>query len=104
MAKYLFVYHGGSEPSTPAQASEIMQAWEDWFASMGAAAVDPGNPVGLSTTVNSDGSVTANGGSNPASGYSIIEAASSDAAIEQAKSCPILAAGGSIELAEIIQM
>ncbi|UTW08665.1 hypothetical protein [Pseudomonas benzenivorans] len=104
MTKYLFVYHGGSAPDDPGEVAQIMQAWGDWFASLGGAVVDPGNPVGLSTTVNSDGSVTPNGGSNPASGYSIIEAATTEEAIERAKGCPILAAGGSIELAEIIQM
>jgi hypothetical protein len=104
MAKYLFVYHGGSTPNAPEEVTQTMQAWGEWFASMGAAVSDPGNPVGLSTTVNSDGSVTHNGGSNPASGYSIVEAASAEAAIEHAQRCPILAAGGSIELAEIIQM
>ncbi|WPC03951.1 hypothetical protein ACSX1C_01475 [Pseudomonas sp. MBLB4123] len=104
MAKYLFVYHGGSSPQTPDEVSGVMRAWSDWFASMGAAVADPGNPVGLSTTVNSDGSITHNGGSNPASGYSLIEAASLDAVIEHARKCPILAAGGSIELAEVIEM
>ncbi|MBS7663366.1 hypothetical protein I0D00_15665 [Pseudomonas lalucatii] len=104
MAKYLFVYHGGSKPQAPDEVVRVMRAWEDWFGAMGSAAVDPGNPVGLSSTVNSDGSVTSNGGSNPASGYSLIEATSLEAAIGHARKCPILAAGGSIELAEIIEM
>lgn len=71
---------------------------------MGAAVVDGGSPVGMSRTVNPDGSVMDNGGSNPASGYGLFEAADIDDAIAKAKGCPILPAGGSVELAECIVM
>ncbi len=62
MAKYLFVYHGGSKPD-PQDVESVMQAWGDWFASLGDAVLDGGNPVGPSTTVHSDKSVTNDGGS-----------------------------------------
>lgn len=104
MSKYLFVYHGGSIPESQEEAAQVMQAWVEWFESIGADVIDGGNPVGLSTTVNSDGSVTEHGGSNPASGYSLIAASSVDDAIEKSRRCPILAAGGNIELAEVIEM
>ena len=105
MAKYLFVYHGGGDnPETEEEIAAIMDAWGNWFGGMGSAVVDGGNPVGASSTVNSDGSVTDDGGSNPATGYSLIEASDLDDAIAKAKGCPILAAGGSVELAEAIDM
>jgi len=104
MAKYLFVYHGGSKPEDPADVAKIMDAWGQWMGSMGAAVIDGGNPVGMSSTVNGDGSVTDNGGSNPASGYGLFEAANMDDALGKAKGCPILAAGGSVEVAEAIDM
>jgi hypothetical protein len=104
MAKYLFVYPGGSHPETEAEVAAVLDAWGNWFGGMGSAVVDGGNPVGKSSTVNSDGSVVSNGGSNPASGYSLIEASSLNDAIAKAKKCPILAAGGSVELAEAIDM
>ena len=104
MAKYLFVYHGGSHPETEAETAEVMNAWGQWFGSMGDKVVDGGNPVGMSSTVQSDGSVAANGGANPASGYSLVEAASLDDALATAGGCPILAAGGSVEVAEAIDM
>ena len=104
MAKYLFVYHGGSQPETEEEQAAVMDAWGNWFASMGAAVIDGGNPVGMSSTVNSDGSVSDNGGANPASGYSLIEASSLDDAVTKARGCPILASGGSIELAEAMDM
>ncbi|MDH5456272.1 MAG: YciI family protein [Gammaproteobacteria bacterium] len=104
MAKYLYVYHGGSDPETEEEVAEVLDAWGNWLGSMGAAVIDGGNPVGRSSTVNPDGSVTDDGGANPASGYSLIEAADFDDALAKAKGCPILQAGGSIEVAEVIDM
>ena len=104
MAKYLYVYHGGSKPETEAEGAEVMEAWGQWLGSMGAAVIDGGNPVGVSSTVHSSGKVTNDGGANPASGYSLIEASSLDDALAKAKKCPILAAGGSVEVAEAFDM
>jgi len=104
MAKYLFVYHGGKKPQSDAEYAEVMDAWGSWFGAMGSAVVDGGNPVGQSSTVNSDGSVSSNGGANPASGYSLIEASNLDDALGKAKGCPILRSGGSVELAEAFDM
>jgi len=104
MAKYLFVYHGGKRPESDAEVKAVMDAWGNWFGSMGAAVVDGGNPVGKSTTVHAGGKVANDGGSNPASGYSLIEAKDLNDVIAKAKGCPILEAGGSVELAEVIDM
>ena len=105
MAKYLFVYHGGGDdPESEEEFAAIADAWGNWFGTMGAAVIDGGNPVGPSSTVNPDGSVTGDGGANPATGYSLIEASSLDDALAKAKGCPILEANGSIEVAEAIDM
>lgn len=104
MPKYLFVYHGGSHPETEAEVQEVMDDWGNWLGGMGAAVVDGGNPVGQSRTVNPDGSVSDNGGENPASGYGLFEADDEGDALAKAKGCPILKAGGSVELAEVIDM
>jgi hypothetical protein len=104
MAKYLYVYHGGgSMPQSKEEIDKVMQAWGGWFGSLGAAVVDGGNPVGKSATVK-NGSVVNDGGPNPATGYSIIEASSQEDAVAKAKGCPIIAAGGSVEIAEIFPM
>lgn len=104
MAKYLFVYHGGGAPQGKEAQAKAMDAWGSWLASMGADVVDGGHPVGKSTTVKSDRSVVGNGGSNPTSGYSLIEAKTLEDAVAKAKRCPILEHGGSIELAATIDM
>jgi len=105
MPKYLYAYHGGGSMAgaSKAEQDKVMQAWIGWFGQLGAAVVDGGNPVGKSATVK-NGSVLENGGANPVSGYSIIEAKSVEDAVAKAKNCPILAAGGSVEVAEIFPM
>jgi len=104
MAKYLFVYHGGKNPESEDEVATVMNAWGEWLGSMGSAVIDGGNPVGMSSTVQADGSIADNGGANPASGYSLIEAKDFDDAAAKAKACPILASGGSVELAEAFDM
>lgn len=69
-----------------------MNAWFAWFGSLGDGLIDGGKPIGSASTINSDGSVVSGGGSNPVSGYSVIEAAGMDAAITLAKDCPVLTA------------
>lgn len=104
MAKYLFVYHGGKAPSSPAEVKSVMDAWGAWFGSLGAAVIDGGNPVSRPSTVRSDGSLIEGGGPNPATGYSLIEASSLGDAHQKAKGCPILSVGGSVEIAQAMDM
>jgi hypothetical protein len=103
MAKFIFAYHGGAMPETPEEGEKVMAAWNAWYGGMGSLVVDDGGPCGKSSTVGKDG-VTDNGGANPISGYTVVEAADHAAANVMAKDCPILDAGGSVEVAEIIQM
>jgi hypothetical protein len=104
MAKYLFVYHGGGHPETKEAQAKAMAAWGAWFGSMGKALLNGGNPVGKSWTVKTSGAVAKDGGANPVSGYSLIEAKDYDGAAAVAKGCPILGAGGSVEIAEVLDM
>jgi hypothetical protein len=104
MAKYLFVYHGGGMAATKEEQAKAMAAWGQWFGSMGNAVVNGGNPVGKSWTVKGNGTVAKDGGPNPVSGFSLIEARDQEDAVLKAKGCPILASGGSIEIAEAMDM
>ena len=104
MPKFIFAYHGGKMPETEEEGAQVMAEWIAWFENLGAAVVDGGNPLGPSSTVNSDGSVTCDGGSNPLSGYSLINADSIEQATALAKGCPILKAQGSVEIAEAMDM
>lgn len=102
MGKYVFVYKGGTQPATEAEGAKVMEAWVGWFGTLGTAVVDGGNPFGASTAVASDGSTTA--ASTGLGGYSIVSADSLSAAATLAKGCPILAAGGSVEVYETHDM
>ena len=104
MPKFIFAYHGGKMPETQEEGEQVMAQWMEWLGGLGEAVVDGGNPVGPSSTVHPDGSVTCDGGSNPLSGYSLVSADSIEQATEIAKSCPILQAEGSVEVAEAIDM
>jgi len=100
MAKYLLAYHGGGPPpDSPEAGQAVMSAWMSWFEKLGPAVADGGNPIGRAWTVASNGT-TEGAGANPLTGYSVLEAESMDAALEMAKGCPHLAAGGTIELCE----
>ena len=104
MPKFVFAYHGGSMPETEAAQADAMAAWGAWFASFGEVVIDGGNPTGQSKTVGANGSVSNGGGGNPLTGYSLINAANIDEAVKHAKGCPILKGGGSVEVAEAINM
>ena len=95
MPHFLFAYHGGKTPQTPEETKQEIGRWRSWLEHIGAAIVDPVNPVGMSKTVSAAG-VSDDGGANPLSRYSIIHTES----IELAKACPIIG-DGSIEVAEI---
>ena len=104
MPKYIFAYHGGKMPETEEESARVMADWMAWLDSLGDAVVDGGNPAGPSSTVHSDGSVSCDGGSNPLSGYSLINADSIEQATAIAQNCPILKAEGSVEIAQAVDM
>jgi hypothetical protein len=81
-----------------------MEVWGAWFGQLGQAIVDGGNPISQAKTIKSDGAVVDGGGTNPLSGYSLINADSLDHAVTLAKGCPVLTSGGSVEVAEAIDM
>lgn len=103
MTNYVFAFHGGSMPETDEERDAIMAKWGAWMGGLGDAIVNPGAPVGLSTTVSAEG-VVDNGGANPLSGYMVVEAADISSAVKIAKGCPIIENNGSVEIAEAVSM
>ncbi len=99
MANYVLIYSGGTMPESDAEREAVMAAWGQWFGGLGAAVVDGGNPFGPGVTVTPGGGVD-EGTSSGANGYSILTAASLAEAGEMAKGCPLLAAGGTVEVHE----
>jgi hypothetical protein len=99
--KYLLVYYGGGMPETPAQQARVMKQWTSWFTRLGPALVDPGNPMsGAVNKIKPDGTVSKGPVGQRASGYSIIEAHSLEAATKLAKACPVIKGGAQIAVYE----
>jgi hypothetical protein len=96
MTRFLVTYHGGGAPA-PEQAKEAMAAFMAWATATGDALVDPGAPFGPARTVSS-GSVSDGPAVGPANGYSIIEAADIDGAVDLVKNHPFVSRGGSLQV------
>ena len=103
MPNYLLAYHGGSIPEGEEAQAASLEAWNDWMEAVGEQLLDGGNPVGQSKTVSADGKASDTEGDR-VTGYSIVEADDIEAAVEIARGCPILADGGSVEVAELVDM
>ena len=101
MAKYVLVYSGGGMPTTEAERKAQLEQWGNWFGRLGKAVADAGNPFSDKVkSLSSDGKVKDGPVGSRASGYSIVEAASIDAATELAKGCPVLTSGGQVTVYE----
>ncbi len=98
MAKFLVTYHRAAT-STDGPADEPAgAAIARWMADAGSAVIDPGAPVRALTQL-------AAGEPEPRStidGYSLIEAGSIEAASDLLRSHPFLAAGGTLQINEVL--
>ena len=103
MPQYIISYLGGEQPSTPEEGQQHFAKYKEWLTSLGDAAIRPANPLKNTHTVHPDGSVTPEG-TTSMSGYTIVEAALMEAALEMAKACPFLDIKGSLEVSELVQM
>lgn len=103
MPKFVFAYHGGPSSMSQEEGANHMQQWMDWMEGLGDAVVDRGLAVGPSKTAG-PGGVADDGGSNPLSGYSVVEAPDMDAAVAMASNSPHVAIGGTIEVAQSMDL
>ena len=99
---YVFAYTGGSMAETPEAQEAALQAWGQWFGTLGDAVVEGGAPFGPSTAVHAGGATGATKAG--LSGYSIIQADSLELAAKLAGGCPVLDNGGAVEVYETIPM
>lgn len=84
MGKYVYIYYSGANSDAGNDAD-----WGNWFGTLGDKLVDGGNPF-------KEGGQAVHGGGTmdiqgpPATGYSIVSAASFEEATEMAKGCPLM--------------
>ncbi|HEY8998761.1 MAG TPA: hypothetical protein VIM53_00385 [Candidatus Saccharimonadales bacterium] len=99
MANFLLLYHGGmGMPQNDADKQKVLAAWNDWMGKVDGDLVDAGNPTSNVQTLKQSGAEAFAG--NRVSGYSIIQAEDLEHALEIAKTAPIVAQGGSIDVYE----
>ena len=109
MAKFLFVYRDQPDPSqgppSPEQVQAILAEWGVWFRTVGAAIVDGGDGLQPTGRMVMPGGKVTDGPfietKEVVGGYSVVQANSYEQAVEYAKSCPIVANGGTIEVREL---
>ena len=112
MAKFMFVYRNSAETEqkemSPEQMQEVLQHWMSWI-EVGMKAgwmVDGGDgllPGGK--VVAPDGSVTDGPFAESkelVGGYSLVEAKDIDEAVKYTENCPMFAAGGSVEVRQLM--
>ncbi len=106
MARFVVIYSGGSGmAATPEEQERIMGEWGAWYGKLGPAIADGGNPFGASKSIAGPGAAAADGpGAVPATGYTIIEADSLDAAATACADHPHLSHGGQVHVFETIVM
>ena len=78
--------------------ADVVQAWQSWFAGMGQGLLDKGKPATAAATVGSCE------GDARLGGFSVIEADDMDAALEIARSCPSIGAGGGVEVGALLDV
>lgn len=101
MPKFILAFRGGM-PKNPEEGQKMMTDWNAWMDQLGPALVDKGAGFGRSQFLAASGHEQKSG--DPLSGYSIVEASDITAALHMARKNPIFSLGGTIEVAELMQM
>ena len=93
MPRFMLVYKGDAtdmSDMTQEEAGAVMAKWAEWMQKVGPALTDIGTPFGPGSSLVDDGS---SGSATSLTGYSIVEAASMDAARSLADGHPYLSEG-----------
>jgi len=85
MKKFVIFHYGFENPT-----KEIMDAWGNWFASIGDKIVDPGSPLGPGREISRSGIKELPMGLESLTGYTVINAANMDEAEKIAQGCPMI--------------
>jgi len=93
--------------ASPDQAEAMMKKWMDWLGGIAAQnkLTSKGNRLQSSGRIVKSDAIVTNGPytdiKESIGGYTIIKADNYDEAVEMAKGCPVLLAGGNVEVREI---
>ena len=107
MAKFLFLYRNGKESygaMSPEEMQQMLQKWSTWItgALKSGWMIEAGDGLKTEGRVVNAKKIVSDGpfveAKEVVGGYSIVQAASIDAAAELAKGCPIFLRGGNVEV------
>lgn len=97
MARFVYIYTGGSMPESEEEGKALMGKWQAFLGGMGDHVVDAGAPFGASASAGGRGT-------SGLSGYSIVTAGDLDEAVRHSEGCPIFERGGNVEVYEAVEM
>lgn len=111
MSEFLYVYRGGNrERSSPEHMQQVMQKWMAWMQGL----AEKGHLKDRGHPLEPEGKVVGGNGKNVTDGpyaekdlvggFSLIEARDLAQATELSKGCPILEAGGLVEVRPVMKM
>lgn len=104
MPEFIIAYHGQpKKPATPEEGMKHMGEWKEWLSGLGEAVINPGSPIGKSQLVTPDG-IVEDTLADAMFGFTTVRAENLDAALEMASSCPVVSAGGTLRVAELMAM
>lgn len=89
-------------PKNSEEGRRMMAEWNGWMEQIGSHLVDRGAGFGNSRFLSAPDREEKAG--DPLSGYSLVEAVNIEAALDMARKNSIFSVGGTIEVAECIQM
>jgi len=109
MSDFAFVYRGWDTPASPEELQKTVDLWRAWFEELEQQGhlKDPGLPLDKSGNVVKGAKKLVSDGpfaeaKDVVGGFTLITAADLRQATELAKSCPILGAGGSVEVRPVL--
>jgi hypothetical protein len=98
MERFLFVYHG--KPGADADTRHDLSRWAAWFDGMGSRVIDRGSLTHSAVEVPRR-LLGPKESASSLCGYSVVEAADFNEAVEIGERCPIFDEGGSVEIARL---
>jgi hypothetical protein len=108
MSEFTYLFRGRDTTASPEQMQKTMEKWVAWFKELGAKGhlKEPGHPLEHTGKVVKGKQKIVNDGpyaeaKDVVGGYIVVEAKDLAHAVELSKGCPILEAGGSVEVRPI---
>jgi hypothetical protein len=105
MSEFTYLFRGRKTSGSPEEMQKHFEQWAAWFKELGAGGrlKDPGHPLQFTGKVVSGNQKVVKDGpyaeaKDVVGGYIIVETEDIAEAVELSKGCPILEAGGSVEV------